>query len=223
MSTTWGSFPKAAVESGRLATLTGANSEVGIHIAAHKLYFALALEVNFASRKVEMGMSFLQDRSSLSRPMVGRGLSALEMAGVLQVEREGYRNRYTQLLYEPNAFRKVPRYMMRQALKSKIHRGVSVLAAWKLLPVLLYLRDGKTGDALATHETLQRYSHVRPEHISAGISQLVEWGLVRHRPTESNRNGHPSFVYRLGGEFGGVAHQTVPATTPVLKPSRSPF
>ena len=205
MSTTWGSFPKAAVESAQLATLTGGGGDVGIHIAAHKLYFALALEVNFATRQVEMGMSFLQDRTALSRPMVGRGLEALEAAGVLQVERDGYRNRYLQLLHEPNAFRKVPRYVTRQALKLKLKRGVSVLAAWKLLPVLLYLRDGKTGDALATHETLQRYSRVRPEHISAGISQLVEWGLVRHRPTESNRSGHPSFVYRLAGEFGGTA------------------
>lgn len=155
--------------------------------------------------------------------MVSRGLSALEMAGVLRVEREGYRNRYTQLLHEPNAFRKVPRYVTRQALKSRLNRGVSVLAAWKLLPVLLYLRDGKSGDALATHETLQRYSRVRPEHISAGISQLVEWGLVRHRPTESNRNGHPSFVYRLAGEFGGGTSENVAATTPVLKPSKALF
>ncbi len=29
MSTKWGSFPKAAVDSGKLASLTGANGEVG--------------------------------------------------------------------------------------------------------------------------------------------------------------------------------------------------
>lgn len=223
MSTTWGSFPKGAVESAQLASLTGAGGDVGIHIAAHKLYFALALEVNFVTRQVEMGMSFLQDRTALARPMLSRALGALEQAGVLQVERDGYRNRYTQLLHVPNAFRQVPSFVTRQALKLKLNRGVSVLAAWKLLPVLLYLRDRKTGDALAMHETLQRYSRVRPEHISAGISQLVEWGLVRHRPTESNRNGHPSFVYRLVGDFGGGTPENAVATTPVLKPHKVPF
>lgn len=223
MSTKWGSFPRAAVDSGKLASLTGANGEVGAHIAAHKVYLALALEVDFHTRQVEMGMSFLQERTALARPMLGRALGALEQAGVLQVERDGYRNRYTQLLHAPNAFRQVPSYVTRQALKLKLNRGVSVLAAWKLLPVLLYLRDGKTGDALAMHETLQRYSRVRPEHVSAGISQLVEWGLVRHRPTESNRNGHPSFVYRLAGDFGGRAPDGGLPTTPVLKPNRVPF
>jgi DNA-binding transcriptional ArsR family regulator len=223
MSTKWGSFPKAAVDSGKLASLTGANGEVGAHIAAHKVYLALALEVDFHTRQVEMGMSFLQERTALARPMLSRALRALEQAEVLQVERDGYRNRYTQLLHAPNAFRQVPSYVTRQALKLKLNRGVSVLAAWKLLPVLLYLRDRKTGDALAMHETLQRYSRVRPEHVSAGISQLVEWGLVRHRPTESNRNGHPSFVYRLAGDFGGGAPDGGLPITPVLKPNRVPF
>lgn len=223
MSTRWGSFPKAAVDSGKLASLTGANGEVGTHIASHKVYLALALEVNFHTRQVEMGMSFLQERTALARPMLGRALSALEQAGVLQVERDGYRNRYMQLLHAPNAFRQVPRAVTNQALKFKFNRGVTVLAAWKLLPVLLFLRDGKTGDAQAKHETLQRYSRVRPEHVSAGISQLVEWGLVRHRPTESNRNGHPSFVYRLTGEFGGGAPESGGSVTPVLKPNIVPF
>lgn len=222
MSTPWGSFPKDVVPSGRLAVLTGAGNQVGAHIAAHKVYFALALGVNFATRQVEMGMSFLQDRTKLSRPMLSKATSALESAGVLQVDRDGYRNRYTQLLNAPNAFRKVPRFATRQALQMKLSRGISVLAAWKLYSVLLYLRDGQTGDALATHETLQRYSRVRPEHVSAGVSQLVEWGLVRHRPTESNRNGHPSFVYRLAGDFGGMSQNVVPAT-PVLKPMKVPF
>lgn len=223
MSTKWGSFPKAAVDTAKLATLTGADGQVGAHIAAHKVYLALALEVNFHTREVEMGMSFLQERTALARPMLGRALEALEQAGVLRVERDGYRNRYTQLLHAPNAFRQVPRFVTRQALKLKLNRGVSVLAAWKLLPVLLYLRDGRTGEALAMHETLQRYSRVRPEHISAGISQLVEWGLVRHRPTESNRNGHPSFVYRLTGDFGGGAPDGGLSITPVLKPKSVPF
>ncbi|WP_254051211.1 helix-turn-helix domain-containing protein [Stenotrophomonas sp. ESTM1D_MKCIP4_1] len=223
MSTKWGSFPKAAVDSGKLASLTGANGEVGAHIAAHKVYLALALHVNFHTRQVEMGMSFLQERTALARPMLSRALSALEQAGVLQVERDGYRNRYTQLLHEPNAFRQVPRVVTSQALKFKFNRGVTVLAAWKLLLVLLFLRDGKTGESLATHDTLQRYSRVRPEHVSAGISQLVEWGLVRHRPTESNRNGHPSFVYRLMGDFGGGAIEGGNPVIPVLKPSTVPF
>lgn len=218
MSATWGSFPMAAVQSAQLASLTGAGGEIGTHIAAHKVYFALALEVNFATRQVEMGMSFLQDQTALSRPMLGRAMGALEAAGVLQVDRDGYRNRYTQLLHAPNAFRKVPHQATRQALQLKFNRGVSVLAAWKLLPVLLYLRDGKKSEALARHETLQRYSRVRPEHISAGISQLIEWSLVRHRPTESNRNGHPSFVYRLLGDFGGSMPESADATTSMQKP-----
>lgn len=203
MSTTWGSFPKGAVETASLATLTGARGEVGAHIAAHKIYFALALEVNFETRSAELGMSYLQDRTMLSRPMVARGTSALEAAGVLRVDRDGYRNRYSQLPDDPNAFRKVPRFLIRQVLGRRLTRGASVLAGWKLYPVLLYLRNGSTGETLASHETLQRYSRVRPELVSAGVSQLVEWGLVRHRPTETNRSGHPSFVYRLMGDFGG--------------------
>lgn len=204
MSTQWGSFPKDVVPAGSLARLTGAGNKVGTHIAAHKVYFALTLEVDFNTRQAELGLTDLQDKTLLSRPMLGRATTALEAAGVLQVDRDGYRNRYTQLLAAPNAFRKVPRNAMRQALLMKLHRGISVLAAWKLYPVLLYLRDRQTGEALATHETLQRYSSVRPEHISAGISQLVEWGLVRHRPTESRRSGHPTYVYRLVGDFGGA-------------------
>src|SRR6185437_5296849 len=82
--TRWASFPRWAAEE---LTAFVAGSNAGTHMAAIRIYLALALESDFNTRVASVSWTTLQAVTGLSRPMITRGIEAAEAAGLIEVDR----------------------------------------------------------------------------------------------------------------------------------------
>lgn len=198
----WGSFPTWWVKARLLKQLDAHANTIGTHIAALKLYLAIALLVDFNTRAATLTYDELIEWTNLSRPMLRPGLTVLEETGVLRIVRE-YRHRYEQVtLIDDPRFMKIPKARARKALRSLPNRGASVLAALKIYLTLLHVRDSRGIAATISHEKMQDYTGVRPNKIRSGVDHLVAHDLVHVRQNdERSTPGRPVHTYDLRGLF----------------------
>lgn len=200
----WAAFPTWWVRDGLLRRLDAASATTGAHIAALKVYLAVAIVSDYVTRSAEISVTQLQVVTGLSRPMVTAGTAVLEKIEVLAVNRSGYRNTYSLLQASDQVhWMKIPVSAIRLRLKDLPNATASGLAAMKLLLVLLTTRQRRSHEAPISHRKLQKHTGVRPTMISKGISHLIAHGLVRHanKPAYTDAAGHPVNTYYLLGIF----------------------
>lgn len=198
----WAAFPCWWVRQKLLPALDATAQKTGVHIAALKIYGAIALSADFRTLSATITNDDLMAFTSLSRPMIKPAVIALENLGVISVNRDGYRHEYT--LVQANGetrWMKMPYDVMARLLRELPNRGTSSLAALKEYFTFLAIRDGTL--VRVSHETLQKYTGVRPNRILRGVDHLVGHGVVHVRQDDSaTRPGRPSHIYTLLGDFG---------------------
>lgn len=202
----WGSFPSWPVGPLALGPLRGgANKLTGRHIAAMKVFIAVAIEVDFTTRSSEITNDRLIHLTGLSRPMLLPAVETLADRGVLNFDNSGYRNRFTQVPSAENTrWTKVPVDLATKAMQQLPNRGVTVLAAFKIYLKLLESRSKGSSKTLISHRKLVEAMSLPPRDVAAGIDHLVVNRLVhvRQHPT-LNTAGHPVNEYDLKGPLNG--------------------
>lgn len=200
----WRAYPTWWIRSAVLKELGAVQLTTGTHIAALKVYLALAIAATFETYEAEVSLTQLQVITGLSRPMVTAGIRKLEQIGALHVDRTAHRNRYTLVQKDGEThWMKIPAYAVRLQLKNLPNSGATALAALKIYLTLLTVRQRKSHEAPISHRGLQRYTGIRPALISRGVAHLIEVGLVRFapKPTFQDAAGHPVNTYYLIGRF----------------------
>jgi DNA-binding transcriptional ArsR family regulator len=201
----WAAFPTWWVRSGMLKNLNAAADTTGAHVAALKVYLAIAISADFFDLSAEVSVTRLELLTDLSRPMVTRAIKLLEEMGVLSVDRSGYRNVYRLLQAEDQKhWMRIPVSVARLRLK-ELPNGTAVgLAALKLYLVLLTVRPRGSHQTPISHRKLQKYTGVRPNMISRGLSLLAIHGLMRYASEAAYKDaaGHPVNTYYLMGVLG---------------------
>ncbi len=199
---TWGSYPTWWVKAGVLPHLDARAGSVGRHISALKLYLAIALQVDFKTRRATLTVDELIELTNLSRPMIRPGLHVLENLGVIETVRR-YRHEYAQVAIPGDQrWMKIPHEKGRIALRALPNRGASVLAALKIYLVLLHVRNSIGPFATISHETMQKLTGVRPDKVKSGIDHLVAHALLHVvQDDERSQPGRPVYIYKLLGLF----------------------
>jgi hypothetical protein len=200
----WSAFPTWWVRKGLLKQLGAGAMTTGGHIAALKVYLAIAIASDYSTRITEISLTQLQVVTGCSRPMVAAAIRVLETLAVISVDRSGYRSRYSLLQAEGERhWMKLPIAALRSNIKHLPNSTAAGLAALKLLLVLFTVRQRGSHESPISHKKLQAYTGVRPSIISRGISLLVAHGLVRFANTArfTDAAGHPVNTYYLLGTF----------------------
>ncbi|WP_260844190.1 hypothetical protein [Stenotrophomonas rhizophila] len=207
----WGSFHSWPVGPLALGPLRGgANKLTGRHIAAIKVFIAVAIEVDFTTRSSEITNDRLAHLTGLSRPMLLPAVEILEDRGVLKFDNSGYRNRFTQApSAEDKRWTKVPVDLATKAMQQLPNRGVTVLAALKIYLKLLESRSNGNSKTLISHRKLVEAMSLPSRDVAAGIDHLVVNRLVHVRQHPAlNSAGHPVNEYNLLGPFNGYGGST---------------
>lgn len=205
MNNAWGSFPRWWVRS-RMTTFN-AGPDAGTHMSALRIYLALAMKVDFWSRTLAISWSGLQDLTGLSRPVITRGIHALENAGLVRVDRNHHRHAY-ELLRSPDdpkdeGFSKVPLRALEKALPQITPRGHIALETLKLYIVLLRLAPRDHSFIVPiTHRKLLGWTGMQPNRIRAAADVLVNHHLIHINKVEGGaETNHRHNEYHLLG-FG---------------------
>jgi hypothetical protein len=225
MSNRWGSFPRWV---GNTLTEFKAGKDAGVHMAALRVYLALALAADFDTREAFLSWSVLQERTGLSRPMVMKGIAAAEKAGLISIDTSGHRHSYRLLkkLDDEVPFTQVPLFELAGALPKLPTRGYHALDALKVYITLLTVRGRNSDRAAISHKKMQLRTGVQPGRIRSAIDVLVNHRLVHVERSESSEvGGHPHNEYLLLG-FGNrspVQPSPAPTTPPVVVASHPGF
>ncbi|MEA9749386.1 hypothetical protein VDF76_20835 [Xanthomonas campestris pv. raphani] len=198
----WGTFPAWSVGAKGLGPLRGSDGMTGAHIAAMKVFMAVALEVDFHTRESDITNDRLMHLTGLSRPMLRPGIDALEGQGILQVDSTKYRNRFRQVTDGTERWSKIPTEVATKAMRAMSNRGLSVLAAWKIYLKLLESRNTSYAQTLISHRKLVEAMSLPTRDVAAGIDHLVNHSLVHVRQHDVvGSSGHPVNQYNLLGQF----------------------
>lgn len=212
----WASFPRWAAEE---LTAFVAGSNAGTHMAAIRIYLALALESDFSTRVSAVSWTTLQAITGLSRPMITRGIAAAEEAGLIVVDRASGTHSYRLLRRgDETTFTKVPAAQLRGALPHLPTRGFHALDALKVYVALLTVRARNLDKAFIGHKKLATRSGVQPRRVRAAIDVLINHRLVHVMQSESTEAGHPYNEYQLLG-FRGAEATAISSSPEVASPN----
>jgi hypothetical protein len=194
----WSSFPRRRVLE-RLPLLT-AGVHAGSHMAALRVYFALAIEADYHQRTVAMSLTQLERSTGLSRPMVAKGLGAAVDVGLLAVDDSSYRHSYRQLADDGDvSFAKIPKARLSAALPQLPTRGFHALDCLKIYAALLVVRPRLSFQVPISHKRLVSRTRVQPRRIRAGIDVLANHRLIHVASVASGSSGRTHNVYDLLG------------------------
>jgi hypothetical protein len=212
----WGSFPRWV---GDTLAVFKAGKDAGAHMAALRVYLALALVADFDTREASLSWTALQERTGLSRPMVKKGIAAAGKAGLISIDTSGHRHAYHLLKESDDAigFTQVPLFELRKALPYLPARGFHALDALKVYITLLTVKQRNSDRAVISHKKIQVRTGVQPGRIRSAIDVLVNHRLIHVQSAESDEGGgHPHNEYVLLGFSNRPP--TGPAPTSVAVP-----
>src|SRR5690606_12909950 len=128
------------IRKGLLRNASRGGSETGTSIAALKCLAAVSGVINFYSCRGRLSFTEFETVTGLSRPMIQRGLKALEENGLLKVDR-GYANEYELLVDKEDWYwAKLPVDRLLKELSGIPNRGKVPLAALKIYLILVSVR-----------------------------------------------------------------------------------
>jgi hypothetical protein len=193
----WGSFYTEWVRLDGLKSFKGGAS-TGRSIAALKCFIALGITVHFKTRKVKLSLAGFEELTGLSKPMVIRGIQALEDEGLLRVIRSTHINEY-QLLHGEHEehFAKLPVARFKGQLKEIPNRGLVPLTALKIYLVLTTVRQRDSIDSNIGYDRLREKTGVQRAQIRAALDVLLNHSLIRVMQVEANMKTFN--IYRLLG------------------------
>jgi hypothetical protein len=187
-------------------------------MAALRVYLAVALFADFYSRKAALSWTDLEHFTGLSRPMVKRGLSTLEAAALLLIDRTQRSHSYTLPTgLDDNGFVKLPKARLRSALPEMPTRGFHALDALKLYITLLRVCQRDAFTARISHAKIVEWTGTQPRRVRPAIDVLINHSLIHVEMAESSETGHPYNQYRLLGFTGGGASSNKQASPPITK------
>lgn len=194
----WASFPRWI---GETLTEFTAGKDAGAHMAALRVYLAIALESDFDTRIATISWSALEKSTGLSRPMVKKGIVTAEKAGLIAVDKSGHTHSYRQLAQTDEiAFTQVPFFDLKSALPKLPTRGFHALDALKVYLTLLTVRLRNSELAVISHKKIQIRSGIQPGRIRAAIDVLINHRLIHVITVDAMETGsHRHNEYHLIG------------------------
>jgi hypothetical protein len=210
----WGSFPRSV---GDKLTDFPAGKDAGAHMAALRVYLALALVADFSTRVASVSWTALQEVTGLSRPMVKRGIATAETNGLIAIDTSNHRHSY-RLLAQPDevAFIQVPLFQLKASLPNLPTRGFHALDALKVYMTLLAVRSRNSDKAPISHTKIVLWSGVQPRRVRAAIDVLINHHLVHIVSAESKTTGYAYNEYQLLGFTN--PQPVLPSSAPVGPP-----
>jgi len=182
----FGSFYTQWVRQDGLKSFHGGSS-AGRSIAALKCFIALAISVHFTTRKVKLSLAGFEELTGLSKPMVIRGIEALEQAGVVSVVRGSHTNEYTlNHDYHEEHWAKLPVSRLRKHLKEIPNRGLIPLTALKIYLVLATVRQRNSIEANIGYDKLREKTGVQRFQIRSALDILLNHSLIRVMQVEAD-------------------------------------
>lgn len=207
----WSSFPRRWVFERLSRFPAGPNS--GAHMAALRVYLALALRADFNDRLVSISLTDLQTLTGLSRPMVTKGIATAVSTSLITVDATGYRHTYRLRDHEGDpAFAKIPTARLCTALPKLPTRGFHALDALKVYLALVLVRPRDSFTVPISVRNLADRSHVQPRRVRPAIDVLLNHRLIRIVELGSEGSGQPHHAYRLlGFDASDIAAADSPA------------
>ncbi|SUD38615.1 replication protein [Ectopseudomonas mendocina] len=182
----FGSFYTQWVRQDGLKSFRGGSS-AGRSIAALKCFIALGISVHFMTRKVKLSLSGFEELTGLSKPMVIRGIEALEQEGVVSVVRGAHTNEYTlNHDYQEEHWAKLPVARLRKHLKEIPNRGLIPLTALKIYLVLATVRQRHSIEANIGYDKLREKTGVQRSQIRSALDILLNHSLIRVMQVEAD-------------------------------------
>jgi len=183
-------LPTWWVRAGLLAQFRSKN--LGESIAALKCYLALALTMDFHSHKIKISTYDLETMTSLSRPMVNKGLDKLIAMNLISVDKSNHTHLYT-LTSCLVDFRwaKIPTHNLKKALKEMSNnRSKTTLVALKIYIYMLSIRPNDEYSVGVSHDTIRTKTYIQTDQVRPGIDVLINYGLisVSKKPNTENKN-----------------------------------
>jgi len=210
----WSSFPRKWMFD-RLSRFP-AGAQAGAHMAALRVYLALALRADFNDRTASVSLTELQTLTGLSRPMVTKGIAKAASTELVAVDNSGYRHSYRLLGQEDDtAFAKIPKSRLRQQLPKLPTRGFHALDALKVYLALVLVRPRDSFTLPISVRLLAARSGVQPRRVRAAIDVLINHRLVRLVEVDGESGAHGHHAYRLLGFDVSDAADEVSETTHV--------
>lgn len=193
----WGSFFTEWVRLDGLKNFKG-GTYTGRSIAALKCFIALGISINFTTRKVKLSLAGFEELTGLSKPMVIKGIQALEEEGLLKVFRGTHTNEY-QLLHERHEehWAKLPVARFKRHLKEIPNRGLVPLTALKIYLVLTTVRQRDSIEAHIGYDKLREKTGVQRAQIRAALDVLLNHSLIRVMQIQDDKKTFN--IYRLLG------------------------
>ena len=173
-------------------------SQAGESIAALKCLLAISVQMDFTSRTATVSYTDFETLTGLSRPMVTKGIKALETRGLITIG-GGHTHKYTVNEIQDEHWAKLPTELLKRSLKDIGNRGVICLAALKIYILLVTRRNNIYQWTALTFDQIELSTGVRRTNIRAALSMLFSAGLIHSTIVDPN-NGQPVFpAYLIRG------------------------
>ncbi len=174
----WSALPTWWVRNPGLVDFR-AGAESGTTIAALKVVIAIALLADFKTRKASCSLSDLETLTGLSRPMVLRGITALESRAILGVNRSQHVNEYELLCGHDENWGKLPTEKMRAQLSGILNRGAIQTAALKVYMLFVSQRPNHSTMLAISHEKIRNETGIQTRHVRPALDVLINHSLIR--------------------------------------------
>lgn len=197
-------LPTWWVRKGLLRTAFPGGGETGTSIAALKCLIAISTVIDFHSCRGHIPFTRLEDVTGLSRPMVQRGIEALEESGLVKVDR-GYANEYELIVDSDDVYwAKLPVNRLIKELAGIPNRGKVPLAALKIYLTLISIRPNKSLHVSMSYDSFFKELGLQRSDVRAALNILYSDSLL-HVTRSNEREGKPNVYTILGLDLENMA------------------
>ena len=209
--TRWVRIPTGWVHEMKLLQFRWEAGKGSANTASLMVFMAIAHTINANTGETTLTYDDLQRATSLSRPVISKGLRVLERMGLIEDLPEGKRSVYRLANYVPlgtewTGWAMLPAKRLYNAESNIIPfvdfrlRSRVELDALKLLLLFVAFRDRNTNMANISYDKITLYTGIERGRIKSGLGFLATHSLVvtEQLPSSSNEHG-VSNAYRVLG------------------------
>jgi len=157
----------------------------GCSIAALKTLLAINSLCDMAGYSARVSYQGLMTITGLSKPMIARGIKALEANSLVSVNRGGYINDYSLTCSATDqGWAKVPCIKVQECLSGLPNRGEATLAALKIYVYLLSIRPNNEKEVSVSYSKIRASTGIQQEWVRPGLDLLFSNRLIHVRRVE---------------------------------------
>lgn len=157
----------------------------GGSIAALKTLLAINSLCEMSGYSARVSYQGLMTITGLSRPMIARGVKALEANGLVSVNRGGYINDYSLTgSATDTGWAKVPCIKVQECLSGLPNRGEATLAALKIYVYLLSIRPNNEKEVSVSYLKIRTNTGISQKWVRPGLDLLFSNQLIHVRRVE---------------------------------------